>query len=180
MEIEQAETVDEPTSPPRRKKSPGRPKGLPPKPDVVAREQEVVKLRRTGLTWDLIGERLNLSTAGAHRAYQNALRRAVQEDVDAIRQIEGERLDVAQNAIWGEVLQGDNQAVNTLIRIMERRAKLLGLDQPIRIQQEVITYDGDAISAELQRIIDASRTNSSKALPMAEPVSESEPTTAGE
>lgn len=156
----------------------GRPRGQAPKAEVANREQEVVKLRRGGLTWDLIGERVGLSPSGAHKAYQNALRRAVQEDVDAIRQVEGERLDTAQAAIWRNVLEGDNQAVNTLIRIMERRAKLLGLDQPIRIQQEVITYDGDSIRSELERII--AHANSRPALPVGEGTSETEPVTAGE
>jgi hypothetical protein len=130
----------------------GRPRGGIPNPEVVAKEQEVVKLRRGGLPWDIIGERVGLSPSGAHRAYERSLARVVKEDVDAIRQVETERLDLAQSAIWGKVLQGDNASIQSLIRIMERRAKLLGLDQPTRIQAEVITYDANSIQAELARL----------------------------
>ena len=130
----------------------GRPKGQQPEPAVIAKEQEIVKLRRGGLTFDLIGERVGLTAQGAHKAYERALTRVVKEDVDAIRQVETERLDLAQSAIWGKVLQGDNASIQSLIRIMERRAKLLGLDQPTRIQAEVITYDANSIQAELARL----------------------------
>lgn len=161
----------------------GRPRGGPPKAEVIDREQEVVKLRRGGLTWDLIGERVGLSISGAHKAYERALARAVAEDVEAIRQLETERLDLAQSAIWGKVLQGDNPSIQSLIRIMERRAKLLGLDQPTRIQAEVISYDANSIEAELARIYAATQTqpaNSQPALEVGSEPSEGEPTTPAE
>jgi hypothetical protein len=155
----------------------GRPKGSPPSAATLAKEAEVVKLRRGGLTWDLIGERVGLSTQGAFYAYERALKRVVKEDVDAIRQVETERLDLAQSAIWGKVLQGDNASIQNLLRIMERRAKLLGLDQPTRIQAEVITYDGNTVRAELERIL-ASRSDSSTPRLLAGGLGEGEPVTA--
>ena len=157
----------------------GRPKGLAPKPDTIAKELEVVKLRRGGLPWDMIGERVGLSASGAFRAYERSLARVVKEDVDAIRQVETERLDLAQSAIWGKVLQGDNASITNLLRIMERRAKLLGLDQPTRIQAEVITYDANSIEARLASII-ANRSDSSPPLRVAGTASEADTVTASE
>jgi len=158
----------------------GRPRGGVPKPEVVAKEQEVVKLRRGGLTWDLIGERVGLSATGAHAAYERSLARVVKEDVDAIRRVETERLDLAQSAIWGKVLQGDNASIQSLIRIMERRAKLLGLDQPTRIQAEVITYDANSIESELARIYSTltKPADSNPPLQMGSDSGSPEPTTA--
>jgi transcriptional regulator len=146
------------------------------KPEVLDREIEVVKLRRGGLTWDLIAERIGYKSASAaHAAYQRAAKRAVQDDIDAIRQIENERLDIAQSAIWGKVLAGELSAVQTLIRLMERRAKLLGLDQPIRQQIEVTTYDGDTIDAEVRKLVELLDSRPQSAL---EPsVSQTEPNT---
>jgi hypothetical protein len=161
----------------------GRPKGQPPKPDTVAKEQEIVKLRRGGLTWDLIGERVKLSPSGAQKAYDRSLARVIADDVRAIRNLETERLDLAQSAIWGKVLQGDNPSIANLLRIMERRAKLLGLDQPTRIQAEVITYDANSIEAELARIYAAtitSPTDSQPALQVGSEPSAPEPTATGE
>ena len=158
----------------------GRPRGGIPNPAVIAKEQEIVKLRRGGLPFDLIGERVGLSTSGAQRAYERSLARVVKEDVDAIRQVETERLDLAQSAIWGKVLQGDNASIQSLIRIMDRRAKLLGLDQPTRIQAEVITYDANSIESELARIYStlAQPAHSDKALSLGSSASSPESATA--
>jgi hypothetical protein len=157
----------------------GRPKGQPPSPDTIEKEQEVVKLRRGGLTWDLIGERVGLSPSGAQKAFDRSLARVVKDDIEAIRALETERLDLAQSAIWGKVLQGDNPSIANLLRIMERRARLLGIDQPIRQQIEVAVYDGNAVRTELERIL-ASRSDSSTSGALAEGSSESEPTTTRE
>ena len=59
----------------------GRPRGKAPKPEVAEREQEIVKLRRGGLTWDLIGQRVGLTTSGAYNAYERALKRVIKDDV---------------------------------------------------------------------------------------------------
>lgn len=157
----------------------GRPAGRAPKPEVVDKEQKVVALRRQGLTWDAIAREVGYKDpSGAQVAYMRASSRVVKEDIDAIRQTESERLDIAQSAIWNQVLAGDNQSINTLLRIMERRAKLIGLDQPVRIQAEVVTYDGNAVRAELERIILASRNDSGKALPVGTDTSQTESATA--
>jgi hypothetical protein len=45
-------------------------KSRPVKPETLAKEAEVLKLRRGGLTWDLVGERVGLSAMGAHECLQ--------------------------------------------------------------------------------------------------------------
>jgi len=143
----------------------GRPKGQAPKPEVLEKETEVVKLRRGGLTWDLIAQRVGYShPASARDAYMRASARIVRDDVEEIRRVEQDRLDMAQTAIWSKVLQGDTQAVNTLIRIMERRAKMFGLDQPTKIQAEVITYDAGGINTELANILELIHSSTTRDL----------------
>lgn len=123
-------------------------------PSVIEREAEVLKLRRGGLTFDLIAKELGFSHAsGAHKAYVNACKRIISSDVEEIRNIEAERLDIAQSAIWRKVLGGEIPAIQTLIRIMERRARLFGLDAPTKAQVEVTTYDTGTIDAEVQRLV---------------------------
>ena len=124
-------------------------------PQVLEREAKVLELRRGGLTFDLIAKQLGYSHAsGAHKAYLNACKRIVLSDVVEIRNIETERLDIAQAAIWNGVIRGDIPSITILLRIMERRARLLGLDSPTRAQIEVITYDTGTIDAEVQRLVD--------------------------
>jgi hypothetical protein len=131
-----------------------RPRGQAPNPSVLEREAEVVKLRRGGMTWDLIAQRTGFADpSGARQAYMRAASRVVRDDIEQIRQVEEDRLDLAQAAIWGDVMAGNIQAVNALVRIMERRARLLGLDRPVQHQVEVTVHDGDSIDAEVQRLV---------------------------
>jgi hypothetical protein len=37
-------------------------------------------------------------------------------------------------AIWARLMQGDDQAICTALRLSERRSKLLGLDAPVRAE----------------------------------------------
>lgn len=123
-------------------------------PEVVQREADVLRLRRAGLTFDLIAKQLGYAHAsGAQKAYANACKRIVYSEVEEIRKEEQDRLDIAQSAIWAGVQRGDIPSVTTLIRIMERRARLLGLDMPTRSQIEVTNTDANTIDAEVARLV---------------------------
>ena len=118
------------------------------------------------------------SPSAAHFAYQRAARRLVADDIEAIRRVEAERLDIAQASIWGLVLNGDIPAVSALIRIQERRAKLLGLDQPFKQQVEITTYDANTIDSEVAKLIQFLDSGTQGALDA--PAGTSEPTTTRE
>lgn len=124
-------------------------------PEVLEREAEVLKLRRAGLTFDMIAKRVGYADAsGAHLAYERACKRIVYAEVEQVRKEEQDRLDIAQAAVWAGVLQGDIPSITALIRIMDRRAKLLGLDMPTRVQQEVTVWNGDGnLDKEIQDLI---------------------------
>ena len=131
------------------------------KPETLEKERKVLEYRRGGLTFDLIAERLGYASAsGAHKAYLSACNRIVYEDVVEVRKSEMDRLDIAQAAIWGDLTDTQNTDANTrarlvlaLIKIMERRARLLGLDMPTKAQVEVSIYDRDTIDDEVKRLV---------------------------
>jgi len=131
------------------------------KPETLEKERKVLEYRRGGLTFDLIAERLGYASAsGAHKAYLSACNRIVYEDVVEVRKSEMDRLDIAQAAIWGDLTDTQNIDANTrarlvlaLIKIMERRARLLGLDMPTKAQVEVSIYDRDTIDDEVKRLV---------------------------
>jgi hypothetical protein len=118
------------------------------------REVEAIKLRRTGATYAEIAAALGYKEhTGARDAVQRGMRKALQEPADELRELEAARLDAAQAAIWPDVMLGETKAVLSLVRIMERRAKLLGLDQPIRVQADVTVFEGGSeLDAEVQRL----------------------------
>ena len=106
-----------------------RPRGRAPKPELLAKEQRVVAFRREGFTWDQIAAEVGYSSpSGASDAYYRASARVVQEDIEEIRRLENDRLDYLFHAVWDKALEGDHKAVDTCLKVMARRAKLLGLD----------------------------------------------------
>jgi hypothetical protein len=83
-----------------------------------------------------------------------AIKRQQKEPAEAALYMELERLDELQQVYWEPAVQGNMRAGEFVLRIMDRRAKFLGLDAPTKIQAEVMNYDGGAgsIDAEVERI----------------------------
>ena len=130
-----------------------------PDPSVIDREIKVLELRRAGLTWQKIADEVGYADpTGAYAAYKRAVKRVLKEPVEEVLEIELDRLDRLQVAVWPRAMKGDDRAINTILRLMERRAKLLGLDAAQKIQAEVKTYDGHRdIDAEIERILEVIR-----------------------
>jgi hypothetical protein len=134
------------------------------KPETIEREAKVLQLRRGGLTFDLIAKELGFANpSGAHKAYANACKRIIRSDVEELRGTELDRLDIAQGALWNKVMRGEVPAVMAVLKIMERRARLLGLDMPAKAQVEITHYDGNTIDSEVERLVallDSGKTRS--------------------
>ena len=58
----------------------------------------------------------------------------MQDSADELRVVEADRLDRMQVAHWAAAMRGDVPATAQVIKIMERRARLLGLDAPTATQ----------------------------------------------
>lgn len=153
-----------------------------PSPELVDKEIKVLELRRVGLTWTRIAEEVGYADhTGAYAAYKRAIKRTMQQPADELREQELDRIDRLQVAVWPAAMKGDTRAVLTIVRLMERRAKLTGLDMPIKIEQDVTTWTGgDSIDRAVRDLAalltshDATGTGESA---MAEYISESEPVT---
>jgi hypothetical protein len=55
------------------------------------------------------------------------------EAVHSVRQLELERLDLLQAAIWTDAMRGDLAAVGAVLAIMQKRSVLLGLHAPTKM-----------------------------------------------
>jgi len=102
---------------------------------ILAAEKQVkaMELRKAGATFREIGEKLGYTEAGARKAVMSALRKTLREPADELRTLEVERLDAMMQGLWPEALRGNPNAVTRVLNIMERRAKLLGLDAPAKV-----------------------------------------------
>ena len=133
---------------------------------------DALTLRSRGMTYQQIADHLGISKGSAHEAVQKGLAEIVAEPAAAVRELELVRLDTLYQAatgvlerehvtvsngrvvtLEGEPLPDDGpvlQAVDRLLRISERRAKLLGLDAPSRVPR-----DAEQLGAEIGQLLTA-------------------------
>ena len=117
--------------------------------EVRQKEQDVVRLKLAGLSLEEIAQQLEYKNAsGPYKALMRHLKRNRDElslGTEAIRQEEIERLDWWLQRISAQIIAGDLAAVNTGLRIQERRASLLGLDAPkqfeARLRVDVVSWN---------------------------------------
>ncbi len=106
--------------------------------DVNAAERAAmaVRLRAQKLGYDEIARRCGYASRGAcHDAVQRELQRVVVENVEELRKSEAEGLDQLEAECWKRLQDADFSkamlfAVDRIIAIKERRARLFGLDVP--------------------------------------------------
>jgi hypothetical protein len=128
-------------------------------PDTAERDAEACRLRVQGLTFDAIAKQLGYEhRSSAQRAVERCLAATVAEPAAHLRAVSLQRLDAALAIVWkimegrhvavshgrvvldpatGEPLvdHGPNlQAIDRVVRLEERRARLLGLDAPVRVE----------------------------------------------
>jgi hypothetical protein len=92
---------------------------------------KVMKLRLEGLTFREIGQRMGFSEVRAFNICKQELNRLNTiraETCEQLQRLELSRLDEMWKGIWTKARRGDIGAQSACLRLMERRAKLLGLD----------------------------------------------------
>lgn len=140
-------------------------------PETAERDAAACRLRAQGLTYPDIARELGFGNAGhAYQSVQRALVAIVQEPAEELRRIELDRLDM----LWRTALEVMRDthlmtqhgrvvefrgvplkdpgpklaAIDRLLKVMERRARLLGLDSPKQV--EIFTLE--AVQAEIARL----------------------------
>jgi hypothetical protein len=109
------------------------------------RQAEALDLYRSGKTYQQIADALGYANkSGAWWAVDRALVKIVKPAGDEVLKMELARLDRMQNAVDDKAMAGDVPAILACVRIMERRAKYLGLDAPVKLAGA----DGGAIKVE--------------------------------
>lgn len=141
--------------------------------ETATRDAEAARLRTRGLTYRQIADKLNMAGPGkAYEAVRRVLAETTQEAADDLRMVELERLDLMYQAALkvletehltishGRVIYRDDNgkpladdgpvlvAIDRMLKIQERRAKLLGLDAPTKANVTV----SDAITTEIEQL----------------------------
>ena len=110
---------------------------------LKARERwlAALELRKQGLTFEAIAGALGYAgESAAYKAVMSALGEVSREPVEEMRKLEATRLDKMQEKLSDKIGPDKDDGlpvVDRVLRIMDRRAKLLGLDQPQKSEVDV-------------------------------------------
>lgn len=97
---------------------------------AAKRRARCVELVSRGWRYEDIAREVGYATRGAvSKAVHRALRERAVDAVDEFRALEIARLDALQVAVWEQAMAGDVKAATTVLRIIDRRIKLLGLGE---------------------------------------------------
>lgn len=123
--------------------------------NIEERRQQALDYRKAGYSYRDIGARLDVSHEQVRRDIEAALAALVDDTKDSagqLRQLELERLDMLTKALEPMAKVGNPGAVNSFLRVMERRAKLLGLDAPVKqdISVDVTKLTDDELRAIIE------------------------------
>lgn len=93
------------------------------------RQCRALELRLTGMEYEAIADELGYSDrASAFKACKQVIARREYEAVDTMRAMEGAKLDKLEQTLWTLADNGDLAAIDRLLKVMQRRANLYGLD----------------------------------------------------
>lgn len=128
-----------------------------PKPEVAEKWRKALQLRLAGATYQLIADQCGYKDhTGARYAIKSAMKYSLQEPAEELRQVEAARLDQLMTFVWpkgADITPQENandekerlnrlfQKVDRVVRLMERRSRLMGVDSPVlhKIEAEVQT-----------------------------------------
>lgn len=98
---------------------------------LLENQRRALELRRSGASYTEIAAAIGLSRSHAHRLVSLALadaRESVATNADELRAEELSRLDALLSSLWAAARRGQLGAVDRVLKIMERRARMLNLD----------------------------------------------------
>lgn len=101
--------------------------------ELLARRTKVMFLKNAGATWKAISAEVGVSIATCRKDYSVVCRDINNEQpADVVARHRAVIFDI-QRANYPAMMRGDKDAAATILRALDREAKLLGLDAPTRI-----------------------------------------------
>jgi len=119
--------------------------------EVAEQKAEVYRLTLKGWTRRKIAEELGISLGTVQNRLDEAIKETVLPLAEDVRKQQLDRLDTYLVSLDAKIEKGDDKAINTALRIEERRARLLGLDAPQQLSQTITA------APEVLTLIEAAR-----------------------
>lgn len=142
--------------------------------ETAMRDMEIAEMRSRSMTFPAIAAKLGISVSTAYEATQRAFAMIPTEDAKEARRLELEKLNRIEAHLLGvmerahvkvdhgKIIRDDENgerllddgpgvtAAGSLLRVQERRSRLMGLDAPTRSTVQVITED--LVDEEISRL----------------------------
>lgn len=124
------------------------------KANLIDQRGRALHLRRGGLTFEEIAADMSIDEKRARRLCSDAMedaRAQVAATAVEMRALEVSRLDAITNSIWDAAMRGNLATIDRVLKLMERRARMLGLD--VLQDREAGELTPEDIALEAQRAI---------------------------
>jgi hypothetical protein len=125
--------------------------------DIARRENQIVELRLRNISFAAIGRAVGVSKTAALKAFHKALHRNTDRDISTHHRSELAKLEMEETRLWQlldthkENWQATATCISGLNRIHVRRAHLLGLDAPTKLDVSGIYGSGANEMSEERR-----------------------------
>ena len=117
---------------------------------AMEKQRKALELRKGGASYASIAQAVGYKDqSGARKAVQRAFRDVIQEPALEVKTIQIERLNHMLLTLWPKVQQGDENAINTSLRVMDKIDRLMGTEEAQKVsvdvhtQNAVLVIDGD-------------------------------------
>ena len=104
---------------------------------IALRQQRAMDMRMLGYSYRAIAKDCGVNEATSYNDVQSSLSsldKVKKESAERMREMELVRLDHMTQRLASDVNKGDTKAILAEVRIMERRARLCGLDEPTKAE----------------------------------------------
>lgn len=130
---------------------------------ITEKQLGALEYRKMGYTFAQIAEAVGFNSAqSAHEAVKSALLKVIREPAEDVLKLELERLDAMFVPAYAGAIKGDLLSISSALAIMGRKARLLGLDAPVKqalsgpdggpMVMNTVTMSPDQMDAALARV----------------------------
>lgn len=101
-------------------------------PEAIAKRErmdQALKLRARGKLYREIADEMGIGQTTAYQYVRDAVDEIPRESADIVFNLDVDRLDTAQEALWPKVVKGDVKAIEAFLKIHDKRVKLFHLDK---------------------------------------------------
>lgn len=118
-------------------------------PETKARREVAYSMRLGGSSYPEIGEAFGVTGSEAYAWCEKTARERGRDTVEMARQLEADRLDRYLLSLHKRYLEApDTKVMELLLRVMDRRARLFGLDAPTKVDANLTTRDPMDVALE--------------------------------